>query len=337
MVRVVMKNHSQKFGALIYQDTNGEYNVGDYIQSLAALGFKPKNYDVVYINRENAASYKDDKIKLIMNGWFTHTKTNDWIPSENIDPLFVSFHLNSSAITTVLSKEGKAYLKKHEPIGCRDYFTVETLEKHGIKAYFTGCLTLTLDRYKKNNIERNGIYIVDPFYNYPSIDFLRKIPKATFHYIRTGKIFEINKKNLHLNKIFTKSLLSNAKYISQSTNGKNVSEEQRFQCAEELLNTYSTAKLVITSRIHCALPCLAMGTPVIYINGFDNMIDSCRMNGILDLFNRIDVNSETGEFKANFEFNGAKIDENIKITNKSDYLILANNLKEICKDFIDKS
>ncbi|WP_264821067.1 polysaccharide pyruvyl transferase family protein [Acinetobacter schindleri] len=39
-----------------------------------------------------------------------------------------------------------------------------------------------------------------------------------------------------------------------------------------MLEKYSTAKLVITSRIHCALPCLAMGTPVIYINGFDNFL-----------------------------------------------------------------
>ena len=67
-----------------------------------------------------------------------------------------------------------------------------------------------------------------------------------------------------------------------------------------LLNKYARAKLVITSRIHCALPCLAMGTPVIFINGFDSFVDSCRFDGIIELFNRIDVNPKTGEYKANF-------------------------------------
>jgi hypothetical protein len=39
----------------------------------------------------------------------------------------------------------------------------------------------------------------------------------------------------------------------------------RTQRAEELLRTYSGAKLVITTRLHCAMPCLAMGTPVILL------------------------------------------------------------------------
>ena len=33
--------------------------------------------------------------------------------------------------------------------------------------------------------------------------------------------------------------------------------------AKNLLNKYASAKLVITSRIHCAIPCLSLGTPVL--------------------------------------------------------------------------
>ncbi|MHB9292886.1 hypothetical protein Holit_01999 [Hollandina sp. SP2] len=46
----------------------------------------------------------------------------------------------------MLSPAGIKYLKKHEPIGCRDYGTVKLLGKYGINAYFSGCLTLTLGR-----------------------------------------------------------------------------------------------------------------------------------------------------------------------------------------------
>ncbi|WP_227590989.1 hypothetical protein [Acinetobacter schindleri] len=49
--------------------------------------------------------------------------------------------------------------------------------KRDIDAYFSGCLTLTLDRYKKNNIKREGIYIVDPLYDYPQKCILWKTIK----------------------------------------------------------------------------------------------------------------------------------------------------------------
>lgn len=74
-----------KKAVMVYEDVGGHYNVGDYVQSLAAQGFMG-NPDY-YINREYASLFKEDKVKLIMNGWFTHTKTDSWIPSENIDPL----------------------------------------------------------------------------------------------------------------------------------------------------------------------------------------------------------------------------------------------------------
>jgi len=40
----------------------------------------------------------------------------------------------------------------------------------------------------------------------------------------------------------------------------------RFTAAYQLMEMYASAKLVATQRIHCALPCVAMGTPVIFIN-----------------------------------------------------------------------
>lgn len=87
------------------------------------------------------------------------------------------------------------------------------------------------------------------------------------------------------------------------------------------MNKYAHAKLVITSRIHCALPCLALGTPVIYLNGFNNFVDTCRFNGILNLFNRIDIDPKSGKFTANFEIEKI-IDETNSIQNPEAHLIL---------------
>jgi hypothetical protein len=36
--------------------------------------------------------------------------------------------------------------------------------------------------------------------------------------------------------------------------------------ANTLLDVYARAKLVITTRLHCALPCLALGTPVVFLH-----------------------------------------------------------------------
>src|SRR5690606_28318532 len=111
-------------------------------------------------------------------------------------------------------------------------------------------------------------------------------------------------------------------------------EDEKFLLAEELLRKYSTAKLVITSRIHCALPCLALGTPVIYLNGFEKEFDACRMEGLSELFHTINVNRKTKEISSNFPISGL-IDENINLVNKSDYLVLADKLKKIVSNFIN--
>lgn len=321
-----------KYGLLKYDENKRFFNVGDNIQSLAAKQFLPQT-DVL-INREKLADYKGDKVKLIMNGWFTHNIHN-WVPSQDINPLFVSFHMNNTAAPFMLSDNGIAYLKKHEPIGCRDQFTADTLKAKGIDAYFSGCLTLTLDSYKVGDALRNDeIYIVDPLYNYPRPNKvfynLKSIIKSTLN----GKIFQLNKNKKHLKKFISKDVLNSAIYVNQEPPSNTYSDDEKFEMAESLLKKYAKAKLVITSRIHCALPCLALGTPVIFVNGFDSFVDSCRFDGILELFNRIDINHKTGEYTSNFELKG-KIDLDTTVTNLGLHHKLAEPLKERCKKFIN--
>ncbi len=314
-----------KYGLLTYDENKRFFNVGDNIQSLAAKQFLPQ-VDL-FINRERLADYDGDPVKLIMNGWFTHNIYN-WVPSEKIDPIFVSFHMNNTAAPAMLSEKGIAYLKKHQPIGCRDQFTADTLKAKGIDAYFTGCLTLTLDSYKVDDSERGeDIYIVDPLYNYPRPEKVFYNTKITLKNILNGTAFQLKKKNKHLKKCIGEDVLKTAEFINQEPPSNRYTDEEKFEMAEKLLHKYAKAKLVITSRIHCALPCLALGTPVIFVNGFDSFVDSCRFDGILELFNRIDINSKTGAYTANFPLEG-KIDATTMVKNLEKHHDLASALKE---------
>ncbi|MCK8520589.1 polysaccharide pyruvyl transferase family protein [Aquimarina sp. D1M17] len=317
-----------KYGLLTYDENKRFFNVGDNIQSLAAKQFLPK-VDT-FLNRERLGEYNGEQVQLIMNGWFTHNIHN-WVPSENIDPIFVSFHMNNTAAPYMLSEKGIAYLKKHAPIGCRDQFTADTLNAKGIDAFFTGCLTLTLDSYKVDDAERgDDIYIVDPLYSYPRPEKVFYNTKITIKNILNGTAFQLGKKNKHLKNFISEEVLSSAEFINQEPPSNQYTDEEKFDMAEKLLHKYARAKLVITSRIHCALPCLALGTPVIFVNGFDSFVDSCRFDGILELFNRIDVNSKTGDFTANFPLEG-KIQKDTMVKNLEKHHDLANALKEKVK------
>lgn len=314
-----------KYGLLTYDENKNFFNVGDNIQSLAAKQYLPK-VDTL-LNRERLGEYKGDPIKLIMNGWFTHNIHN-WVPSEDIDPVFVSFHMNNTAAPAMLSEKGIAYLKKHEPIGCRDQFTADTLKAKGIDAHFTGCLTLTLDSYKVDDSERgDDVYIVDPLYSYPRPEKVFYNTKITIKNILNGSVFKLGKKDKHVKKFISKEVLDSAIFINQEPPSNTYTDEEKFAMAEDLLNKYAKAKLVITSRIHCALPCLAMGTPVIFVNGFDSFVDSCRFDGILELFNRIDIDSKTGTYTSNFGLEG-KITKDTIVKNLEKHHELANELKE---------
>ena len=120
-----------------------------------------KEYKI--LDRESLNSYNDEPIKVIINGWFME-KPSNWPPSNNINPFFVSFHLNPTAKKKMLSETGIKYLKKYQPIGCRDIYTQKILSNYGIETYFSGCLTLTLNRdnFVPKNTKRHGILVISP-------------------------------------------------------------------------------------------------------------------------------------------------------------------------------
>jgi len=311
-----------KYGILCYK-TN---NVGDEIQSIAAKNFLPK-IDF-YLDRENLDKVKNNqKIKLIMNGWFMHNPKN-WLPSDSIIPLFISFHICAKGLT---SKESLAYFKKHEPIGCRDIFTYKLLKKKGVKSYFSGCLTLTLrNKYKKRN---DKILLVDV-----SPDIKKIIPKKFKRQIICLSFYNFPNFILKLRAFFSrfkKSDLGGFRLIYlllrelkidpflEGVFSKIITRKTKFRKAEMLLDEFAKARLVITSRMHCALPCLAFGTPLIFIP--ENLEDK-RFLGYLKFLRHYSLKDLRNK-KLNINFDNPP-------PNPKDVGYIRKKLIKICRRFI---
>jgi hypothetical protein len=245
---------NNKTGVIYFSNSQ---NLGDDIQTYAIsqLVSNPQ-----FIERENLNIFSTS-LKAIISGWFMHNPEN-FPPSENIDPLFISFHGKSS----IINKKNFDYFKKFEPIGCRDYSTLELFKSIGIKAYFSGCATLTLSSPEK--IQERGDEII-------VVDLLRA--NYTEDYRNTIK-----------QNIIPKEWKDKVSYFSHFIDDlPSRSIEERMELVKSVLLRYAKAKFVVTSLIHCALPCIAMGTPVLFIDfGFNKEeIKRDRFKGITDLMN----------------------------------------------------
>jgi lipopolysaccharide biosynthesis glycosyltransferase len=93
---------------------------------------------------------KQEHIHVIANGWFMHPKSGNGTKKRfafpfaaNIDPIFVSMHIATPELLD--DEEVCSYLRKHSPIGCRDLATCQLMRKHNILAYFSSCLTTSLE------------------------------------------------------------------------------------------------------------------------------------------------------------------------------------------------
>ena len=107
-----------------------------------------------------------------MNAWYFHYE-GTWPPSNSIDPLITSIHINlndEKVINSFISDESLEYMKRHGPIGARDISTLNFLKDNNIPSYFSGCLTLTLD--KNPNIKKQE-YIVTVDVPEEVINFLK--------------------------------------------------------------------------------------------------------------------------------------------------------------------
>jgi hypothetical protein len=296
-----------EYGLLVYE---GDFynNIGDDIQSTSAMRFLPRIDYLIPIDKLNTAMRRvssSPPVKVIMNGYFT-CNPDSWPPPDWIQPLFVSFHLSdiafptypSAAVSTgktaaeiLLTGGNLEYFKRHEPIGCRDHATVERFKSAGVQAYFTGCLTLTLNSAWHRSREK--IYLVDVDCDTDTL--LKSIPR----HLRPQVV---------------------AVSHDLSEPGK-MSYIERFSCAHELLMMYRSARLIVTSRLHCALPSLALGTNVLFL---EPLGDRSRLGGLNELLNRITLE----------DIARRRIDWETPPANPSRHVPLADHLRTTCRNFI---
>ena len=234
-----------KYGVLWRKTT---MNIGDDIQSYAQSVWLPQVDYMVDIEELDAFhSDNDEPVATIMSSWYMWQKWN-WPPSKDIYPLWVGLHYNDiqrgrprgmpSKWEYVDNGPGLEYLKAYEPIGCRDYYTQARLDELGVKNYYSGCITLTLPKRKIVKPEKEYIVVVG-------------VDKPTEKYV--CKFFENSDIDVKVVK------------PTRPEPSTNLSWEERKAEVEQLLDLYQNSRGVITFRLHCSLPCLALEVPVLLV------------------------------------------------------------------------
>lgn len=227
-------------------------NIGDDIQSfvtstLLSISYiiLRDDYNIIYdYNSGKQISNLDEKVYLIMNGWFMHNK--NWktgnnnikfpIDNDKIIPIYISCCLSKDVPLLYTDKCIKHY-RKYSPILCRDKKTLELLKKFNVDCNYYGCITQLLDiesisdnEEYKNKYENSVIYIDCPI---------------------KWKNRNMNEKNFYFEHYINDIVVMNPK--------------KRIDFAFNLLQKYKYAKKIYSSRLHAFLPCRAIGLNIEYV------------------------------------------------------------------------
>lgn len=108
--------------------------------------------------------------------------------------------------------------------------------QRGIEGYFSGCLTLTLQKYPDVACSHSL--------------FLTDVPSEVAEYVDRLYPGKIKVRLTH-------------RISPDETGWENWGKRE--ERVESYLKSYQGAELVVTTRLHCALPCIALGTPVVLV------------------------------------------------------------------------
>ncbi|MBN9657090.1 MAG: hypothetical protein J0H49_02875 [Acidobacteria bacterium] len=212
--------------------------------------------------------YHHRQVWCILHGWYHQWNFgfgSPFPPPTNLKALILSFHLHEYRS---LNNETIAFLRLHQPIGCRDWSTTDWLLNAGVDAFFSGCLTSTL--LLPPGIHDGG-----------DVLYVDAVPPADDHAVE--------------------QISHERQQIRDDSFLNNIEE------ALKLVRLYSCSPHVTTSRLHAYLPCRALGTPVAFqprnpsnrrFDGLDELDESglgVMRNRIATLLNDILFSVLTGE------------------------------------------
>lgn len=277
----------------ISKDDCKYYNSGEDVQSFAGAAWLPfiselrkkkdvlRNYNGYYIG--NAP----------MEGFF-NVKDADFSYEKMKKITLTSIFLAGDS-----AKNGYSYLMNYtnsvDVFGSRSTKTDSQLKGMKIKSYFSACLTLTTDM--QGAILTNDASLLKS-HRYVFNDILKpnatKLPSSE----EKTKIVFVDVVDISA---VPKSVREseNAIYLRANMNADYPGCDEtlpRYGYPYKLLSTYANqAKVVITSRIHAALPAAAMGVPVIFVENSGGRKQWLpggkqgvgRVEGLLDMFHRV--------------------------------------------------
>ena len=218
-----------------YQHQFETCNLGDYIQTIAmenALAHCGRKISTK-VDRDELAYYRGEVRNCVMQVWFSECCT--LLPPPSVNAVYFGTHFSNTGKMILksalrLNPEWRHTLE----IGCRDLSTVRFCQQQGIKSYFSRCLTLTLPKREVKDTQTK-IFLTD---------LPNEVRSCLPDEIKRGAI-SVSQKGVQ----FISGASSSFDYVARA-----------------LLDTYrDEARLIITSAIHCAMPALAMGIPVVFI------------------------------------------------------------------------
>jgi hypothetical protein len=211
-------------------------NLGDHIQIISGLrlmsrlGIRPARF----IDRDDeimsapGLAEESGPVGILLNGWF---KTNrlEWPPHPKLVPIILGFHVRLFQCPELVSDTSIEYFRKNQPIGCRDTYTTGLLRGKGVEAFTSNCLSITFPRRGADPDMQTECFVVS------RDDRIRRLlPQSLGPY----------------------TFISH--YSGTNDFAANMAQ------AEHLLGLYqSRARLMVTTLLHCALPAIAMGIPVV--------------------------------------------------------------------------
>lgn len=213
-------------------------NIGDDFQSYVLARYLGRETGFVW--RDGAADYSGEVTDLIVNGFIT----KEALPiHESVRPIFLAGWFGPMLLSCSGAVE---FLSSHKPVGCRDTDSLERCLSAGLQPYFTGCPTVLCDPIEEEVPGSILMVDVDP----------RLFQSGDPHYRIQTRI---------------------PGTVQWGTNVVDFSlsqEERAYECRRRH-QWISRAELVITSRIHIALPALGMGKAVVFVR------DNIRIDGRL--------------------------------------------------------
>lgn len=210
-------------------------NLGDDLVALAALQHLPRvdhALDADALDAPLPGFTEDDRLVLLAHGLFLRASSH-WPPEEHIAPVCAGVHIAEEDALGVpvsaLDGAGLDALMACAPIAARDLRTARRLAKLNIPHTLTTSLALTLEH---SPVPRKGVVCCD-------------VPEDVANLL--------------------KSFRPDITLVTHELANPSPDFSARMDAARAMLSRYASAEMVFTRRLHCAMACLAVGTPVLLL------------------------------------------------------------------------